>query len=151
ASGRLSTMARPRGADWLEDEMKVLRAAGVDVVVSMLTHAEAAELDLVTEREAAERAGVQFVNLPTPDRGVPEREAFRGLVSSLGERLGRGEHVVVHGRMGIGRASMVACAVLIADGVAPNKAWQVLGQARGLEIPDTPQQRAWVEATVTGS
>jgi hypothetical protein len=27
--GRLSTMARPRGGDWLEDEMTGLSAAGV--------------------------------------------------------------------------------------------------------------------------
>lgn len=44
--GRLSTMARPRGGDWLTGELGDLAIAGVDVVVSLLTDAEAAELDL---------------------------------------------------------------------------------------------------------
>lgn len=45
-AGRLSTMARPRGNDWLQDEMKGLREAGTDVLVSMLTSDEVDELDL---------------------------------------------------------------------------------------------------------
>ncbi|MFF3286479.1 hypothetical protein [Streptomyces sp. NPDC003023] len=35
--GRLSTMARPRGNDWLEDEMIALNDYGTDVLVSALT------------------------------------------------------------------------------------------------------------------
>jgi hypothetical protein len=31
--GRLSTMARPRGGDWLADELAALRRRGVDVLV----------------------------------------------------------------------------------------------------------------------
>jgi hypothetical protein len=34
--GQLSTMARPRGNDWLSEEMSALRVAGVDVLVSMI-------------------------------------------------------------------------------------------------------------------
>lgn len=34
ARGRLSIMARPRGGDWLADEMQSLRDAGVDALVS---------------------------------------------------------------------------------------------------------------------
>lgn len=44
--GRLSTMARPRGGDWLTDELADLAMAGVGVLVSLLADAEAAELDL---------------------------------------------------------------------------------------------------------
>jgi hypothetical protein len=34
--GRLAIAARPRGAEWPDDEMRALRAAGVDVLVSLL-------------------------------------------------------------------------------------------------------------------
>ena len=40
--GRLSTMARPRGGDWLADEMAALRRRGVDVLVCALTDPELA-------------------------------------------------------------------------------------------------------------
>src|SRR5690242_6178020 len=36
-SGKVNTMARPRGGDWLFDEIKPLRASGVDIMVSLLT------------------------------------------------------------------------------------------------------------------
>jgi protein-tyrosine phosphatase len=142
-------MARPRGGDWLDDEMKALRDEGVNVVVSMLTPAEASELDLRAEQAAAERVGVRFINLPTPDRGIPEIQDFRALVTELAEGIRDGEHVVVHCRMGIGRSSMVAAAVLMAEGLRPRDAWNAVAQARGLDVPDTPEQRAWVEAAIT--
>jgi hypothetical protein len=76
-------MARHRGGDWLDDEMKALHDEGVNVVVSMLTPAEASELDLRAEQAAAEKVGVRLINLPTPDRGIPEIQDFRALVAEL--------------------------------------------------------------------
>ena len=37
---RLAILARPRGGDWLEDEVRSWRGQGIDVVVSLLTPAE---------------------------------------------------------------------------------------------------------------
>ena len=34
--GRLAIAARPRGGDWLDDELSGWRQAGIDVVVSLL-------------------------------------------------------------------------------------------------------------------
>jgi protein-tyrosine phosphatase len=146
--GRLSTMARPRGGDWLADEMVALRDAGVDVLVCMLTHQEMHELGLNEEARAAESAGLQFVRLPTPDRGVPEPGPFRTLVSQLVAALAGGRHVAVHCRMGIGRSSMVAAAVLMEQGEDAAEAWAVIAAARGLPVPDTDEQRRWVERAV---
>jgi len=44
--GRLSTMAKPRGGDWLEDELVALRRTGVDVLVCALPEPERRELGL---------------------------------------------------------------------------------------------------------
>jgi hypothetical protein len=41
---RLAIVPRPRGGDWLEDELDQMKRAGVDVLVSMLQVDEAAEL-----------------------------------------------------------------------------------------------------------
>src|SRR5437016_1899679 len=46
---RLRIMPRPRGNDWLPDDLRVLRQAGVDVIVSALTAPVAEELGLVAE------------------------------------------------------------------------------------------------------
>jgi hypothetical protein len=47
--GRLATMARPRGGEWLTDELGSLRRAGVDVLVCALTGPEMLELGLTDE------------------------------------------------------------------------------------------------------
>jgi hypothetical protein len=48
-AGTVSIMARPRGGDWLFDEIKALRASGVDILVSLLTATEISEFDLAEE------------------------------------------------------------------------------------------------------
>jgi hypothetical protein len=45
--GRLAIVPRPRGGDWLEDEIADWRDAGIDVVVSFLEPHEVAEFALL--------------------------------------------------------------------------------------------------------
>src|SRR5262245_40290297 len=77
--GQLSTMAAPRGGDRLADEMANLAGSGVGVLVSHLTDAEMAELQLTNEAEFAQAAGLVFYRLPTPDREIPDPLASRQL------------------------------------------------------------------------
>lgn len=71
APGRLAIMARPRAGDWLVDEMRALRTAGVDLVVSLLTDEAVRELGLEEEQGACEIVGLAFSSFPIPDRDVP--------------------------------------------------------------------------------
>jgi hypothetical protein len=50
--GRLAIVPRPRGGDWLEDEIASWRRGGIDMVVSTLTEQESVELDLESVPEA---------------------------------------------------------------------------------------------------
>ena len=45
--GKLAIVARPRGADWLDDEANALREAGVDQIVSLMEDCEIGHLGLV--------------------------------------------------------------------------------------------------------
>jgi len=144
--GRLSVLARPRGGEWLPDEVQGWRAVGVDVVVSLLTPAECAELDLAEEAALCRRAGMTFIAFPLTDRSVPVPEAEADpLVAELVDFLTAGAHVGLHCRMGIGRSAILAAATLIALGQTPEQALAALAAARGCAVPDTPQQREWVE------
>jgi len=142
--GTLSTMAKPRGGDWLEDEMQALDAEGVTVLVSLLTPGEMAELDLEGEAVAAAAAGIEFVQLPTPDRGLPDRAELTRLLPTLVASLDAGEHVATHCRYAIGRSSLLAAAILVATGTKPDEAWRLLAEARGRPVPDTDEQRNYV-------
>ena len=141
--GRLSTMAKPRGGDWLTDEMTALHTAGVTILVCALTTAELDEVDLTDEPRAARDAGLEFVSIPIPDRGVPDPAAVLPDLQRLAGRVRAGAHVVTHCRAGIGRSSLLAAGILILNGLPPEQVWEQLQRARGLIVPDTSAQRAW--------
>jgi protein-tyrosine phosphatase len=141
---RLSTMAKPRGGDWLHDEMEALRRVGVDVVVCALTSVELDELDLAGEAAAARDAGLECIAIPIADRSVPDPATVLPVLRTLVQRLRAGQHVVTHCRFGIGRASLLAAALLVLDGTDPEQAWSLVARARGLPVPDTDEQRRWV-------
>jgi protein-tyrosine phosphatase len=141
--GRLSTMAKPRGNDWLEDEMTALSRHGVDTLVCALTRPELDELGLADEPRAAVAAGLRFVAIPIPDRTVPDLATILPTLRKLAEQLHEGAHIVTHCRAGIGRSSLLAASLLILNGVDPDTAWTQLERARGLAVPDTAEQRDW--------
>jgi protein-tyrosine phosphatase len=141
---RLSTMPRPRGDDWLDDEMAALRRAGVDILVCLLTEAERHELGLADEVAAAARAGVECRLLPVVDFGVPDRAEAEPVLSDLAAALAAGRHVAVHCRGGIGRSSVIAGALLVRLGVPVADVWPLISAARGRPVPETQEQRDWI-------
>jgi protein-tyrosine phosphatase len=142
---RLSTMPRPRGGDRLDDEMLALRHDGVDILVCLLTSAERDELALAQEPAAATRAGLDFHAFPVVDFGVPDRAEIQPLLDLLTSRLEEGRHVAVHCRGGIGRSSLIAAALLVQLGSSVEEAWQVIAEARGVPVPETDEQRRWLD------
>lgn len=143
--GRLAIVARPRGGDWLADEVAAWRRAGVGIVVSLLTPEEAADLDVADEGPAVRAAGIEFVPFPIPDRGVPESTAAAAaLFASLAAGLAAGKTVAVHCRQGIGRSAVIAAGLLIRAGLGADAAVARVAAARGLPVPETAEQRRWL-------
>jgi protein-tyrosine phosphatase len=145
--GRLAVAARPRGGDWLDDDILALRSDGVDILTSSLTTEEEVELGLVREADVARANGIEFVSFPIEDRGVPGTvSATAKLAHRLERALSDGKTVAVHCRSGIGRSSLLAASLLSIAGVAPDEAFARIEQSRGCAVPDTPEQRAWVSS-----
>jgi protein-tyrosine phosphatase len=143
--GKLAVAARPRGGDWLEDEAAGWRRAGLDVVVSLLEKEEAAQLELAREGDAVESNGMNFVSFPIPDRGVPaSTPAVVSLLKKIVEALEEGKHVAIHCRQSIGRSGLIAAGVLMSSGIAAGKAIEVVSAARGMAVPETPEQLQWI-------
>jgi hypothetical protein len=144
-SGRLAIMPRPRGGDWLEDEVSSWQRLGIDVVVSTLTKEEIAELDLAGEQEACVADKIAFVSFPIQDRSLPSsRTATLDLVRRLERELASGKKIAIHCRQGVGRSALLAACVLAASGVEPASTWERIAAARGCGVPDTTEQREWV-------
>ena len=144
--GKLAVASRPRGGDWLEDEIKAWRKAGLDVVVSLLEKHEVAGFELDREGEVAESNGVRLISFPIPDRGVPAstREAL-SLFTTIAAALEEGKNVAVYCRQGIGRSGLIATGVLLTSGMGVDRALEAVGAARGETIPETPAQLQWIK------
>lgn len=69
---RLAIMPRPRSGEWLADEVAGWNRLGVQTVVSLLESHEGREFDLADEQSLCERATLEFVSFPIPNRGLPK-------------------------------------------------------------------------------
>ena len=145
--GRLMILARPRGGDWLEDEVANWARLGLDVVVSLLTDDEVSELGLTNEEKVCHLKGIRFERLPIPDSETPRSsEEVLKLVGGLEGKLEEGATVGIHCRQGIGRSGLLAACLLVSNGSSPGDAFERLSHARGCPVPETEEQRQWVEA-----
>jgi protein-tyrosine phosphatase len=143
--GKLGTMSRPRGGDWLVDEVSNWKRCGVDVVVSGLNTLEMRELDIVNEPEYCEKTGIDFFQYPIEDRGIPESSKdWIAFIHKVNNEFQKGKNIVTHCRMGIGRATLIAVSLMILNGIEPSLAFEWVEQARGFKVPDTEEQREWI-------
>ncbi len=146
AARRVAIVPRPRGGDWLEDELLTIKAAGVDVLVSMLTPEERGELGLDEEAALCQQVGLEFRSFPVNDRETPESAAaVRRVVSELRKELDGGRTVATHCRASIGRSSLILACLLVDEGWSAKRAFEQLSIARGTQVPDTLEQVLWVE------
>jgi protein-tyrosine phosphatase len=143
---RLGIMPRPRGDDWLQDEIASLCDQHVDIVVSALTPEEEAELQLTQESDLCAAAGLRFLRLPIEDRQTPvDASAAAEFINLLTQLYREGKHIVIHCRAGIGRASLIAAGILASNGSSVADSFDKISRARGCLAPDTPEQRLWLE------
>jgi len=144
--GKLAAAARPRGGDWLEDELLGWSRAGVNTVVSLLTRDEEESLDLRSEASRAKAQELNFISFPIADRQVPSSQAgLAATLEKIAADLSAGRNVVIHCRQGVGRSGLVAACLLITKGSDPSAAIEQVSAARGVAIPETLEQRRWIE------
>jgi protein tyrosine phosphatase (PTP) superfamily phosphohydrolase (DUF442 family) len=145
ANGRLAIVPRPRGDEWLADDLDAIRHNGIDILVSLLTSAEAAELGLAREQALCEKAGIEFRSFPVPDRSVPDSyRELHAMAEALATERRHGKNIGAHCRAGIGRSSLLLAAVLCVEGISPEHAFRLISNGRGLQVPDTPEQAEWL-------
>lgn len=142
---RLAIGPRPRGGEWLAQDIAAWRAAGVDLVVSLIDGAEESQFELEQEALLCRTYGIEFVSFPIKDRSVPSSpDAAASLVDWVVSDLRRGLGVAIHCRFGIGRSGLVAGCVLRALGQPFEDVFPILTRTRGMRVPDTDAQVDWV-------
>jgi protein-tyrosine phosphatase len=143
--GQLAIIPRPRGGDWLEDEVSGWREAGIDVVVSFLASDEVSELGLEAEKQLCCAHGIRFISFPIPDRGVPASKLeATALVRDLEQSLANKQKVALHCRQSVGRSSLIVGYLLVRAGEDSATAFERISSARRGKVPDTAEQEQWL-------
>lgn len=144
--GRIAIVPRPRGGEWLEDEAAAWRDANLDVIVSLLEADETEAFELAREAEFCEANNISFFSFPIADRRVPvSKNELLKLLNKLKTLLAKGKNIGIHCRQSIGRSALLAAALMVLFGISPSDAFQQLSEVRGLEVPETDEQRSWIE------
>jgi len=147
--GALCIVRRPRGGDWLDDDIAGLARDGIGVVVSLLCPDEQNELGLEREAEACGRYGIAFMPLPVPDRGSPhDTPAFISDVRRVAKLLRDGASVAVHCRQSVGRSGLLAVSVAVSLGASLDSALDIVSKARSMRVPETTEQDDWLRRNV---
>jgi protein-tyrosine phosphatase len=145
--GHLAIMPRPLGGELLDRDIAGLKAARVTTILSLIEPEEASELELIGEKDVCAAHGIVFLSYPIADRGLPtDGTSFATLARSLADKVMAGGSVAIHCRAGIGRSSLAAASILVQCGFTAELALKSISQARGLAVPDTDAQRAWILA-----
>ncbi len=151
-SARIGIMARPCGNDWLEEEIVSLKNNKVEILVSLLERDEIYDLKLEHEAELCRIQNIDFINFPIPDRDIPKQDnKIEQFINFLNGKLNSGLSVVIHCRMGIGRSSIIAAAVLLNyKKLSAGDIMLNISKIRGVKVPDTEKQLEWLKAREYG-
>ncbi len=154
--GRLLAGEHPFGEDPIEahDRLARLRAAGIDAFLDLTVPRE-----MPSYRRLLPRAS-EYARFALADGGVPAEPALmRSIQSHINAVLGRGRHLYVHCRAGIGRTGLVVGCYLAAEGLEGEEALKTLNRlwrqsARSKNWPRVPQTdaqadyvRRWVKSS----
>ncbi len=150
-ASHLAIMPRLRAGDWLFDEIKGLKEQSLDILVSLLTADEIYELGLKEEKDICGANGIEFIAFPITDRKVPSSmtQAIQ-LSQSLLTQIISGKKVAICCRAGIGRSAVMVAAILVCSGISPQIAYQMVAKSRGVAVPDTDEQKLWLDSFARG-
>ena len=144
-SASLHIMPKP-STDWIIEDIDYLQSIGITQIISMLQPSEVISLGLEREQEICESKDILFKEFPIEDRSVPSLALMRHVVEEIIDDIQCGQHIVVHCRGGIGRAGTLASCVLIGLGSRPDRAIEIVSDARGCSVPDTTEQLNFIRS-----
>lgn len=136
-------MPKPSG-EWLEDDIAHYKMKGITHVVSLLRNDEVAELDLTDEEHFCRKSSIGFIRFPIQDRGLPDLGLLKNVALKSSELLKNQSSLAIHCRAGIGRAGLLSCCILQELGVDAAEAIRSVSDARGVNVPDTEEQRKFI-------
>ncbi len=111
------------GGAFSPNQVELLKAEGVRAVVDL--RAEAAD-----DPDLLRQHGVEFLHLGVPDGEPPSAAQLERGIAWVREQWARGRKVLVHCQGGLGRSPCFATALLVAEGLSLEEAFERVKAAR---------------------
>ncbi len=97
----------------LIDDINAIKSHGIDVIFSLIEWSEIRSLGIDSYPLIAQQHGLEFYQLSIKDRGSPSKSEIDAFVPFMLMQLNMGKNILIHCRVGLGRAGTV-CACLLA-------------------------------------
>lgn len=128
--------------------LKQLKAAGANVLVTLMTDAEMAEHNVVNIAACTGKMGLTWIHLPIEDENVPKAEfeqKWQACRAELHESLSDGGGVAIHCKGGSGRTGLIAARLMLEKGLSLE---QIIPSIQTLRPRAFyfPAQREYIEA-----
>ncbi len=117
--------------DAFEDDLPLLRPAGIRAVVSLVNSP--------SDRSVYATAGLDFLCLPIPDGWPPTNEQVDAFVEFADRIIASGGAVVVHCHAGLGRTGTMLAAYLVRHGMTASDAIRTVRRAEPAAIETARQ------------
>ena len=142
-NNKFAIMSHPMGGESLSKNIENIKHQGYEVVISMLTHEEQKELDMLNEGEICKRNNMLFINFPIRDEVADSDEDTIKFINDLELLQKLKSKIIFHCRGGVGRSSMILSLLASRLGVAPNVSFDLISKSRGELAPENDIQKQW--------
>lgn len=130
--GKIAGMERPGSLFELEEDLKFLRGAGIEVIVN-----------LQEKEHFQQHTGFIVKNIPIEDFQAPEHAHFKEFISYVTRHIDSGRSVLVHCRAGMGRTNIMLASFLVHHlGLDPNSALDRVRISRPVHFVTFRQEEA---------
>jgi len=137
-------MPHPLGGEHLTKNIENIKHQGYEVIISMLTHEEQKELDLLNEGQICKRNNILFMNFPIRDEVADSDANTIKFVNDLESVQKLKNKIIFHCRGGVGRSSMILSLLVSRLGVTPKVSFELISKSRGKVAPENEIQKQWV-------
>ena len=136
--GRVALSACPR------DGIASVVASGVNVVVTLITHEEMADVGVSDLSEQCRAGDLTHIHQPIDDYSIPSVADAHVLVGTLRQIQSTGKNILIHCMGGLGRSGLLCALLLVDSGLDPNDAIAIVRDVRSPKAIETPEQELFV-------
>jgi atypical dual specificity phosphatase len=127
--GKLAGMERPGLLSELEEDLRFLKDAGIDIIINL-------------EESPFNYGGFEVKHIPINDFKAPRLSDFEEFVKFVYTKIESGKRILVHCHAGMGRTNLMLAGYLVYSGMKPDDALDIVKEKRPFQSINEEQKEA---------